>query len=137
MLTIHKLIHLSSKWEVIFSNRPSTLRNSFIYWLLRILFNIVILLAITLLITTFSRELWLPAFEELVTEEDYKIMDELLLGIRTIAIFFIIISGIIVWLSKGALRRNAYINQVEELLDEYKDVSADEYKANPNNTSIK
>jgi hypothetical protein len=137
MLTIHKLIHLSSKWEVIFSNRPSTLRNSFIYWLLRILFNIVILLAITLLITTFSRELWLPALEELVTHEDYEVIDKLLLGFRTIAIFFIIISGIIVWLSKGALRRNTYINQVEELLDEYKDVSADEYKANPNNTSIK
>ncbi len=133
MLTKHKLIHLSAKWEVLFTNRPSTFRNSFIYWFFRILFNIIILLAIILLITTFSRELWLPALEELVTHEDYEVIDKLLLGFRTIALFFIVISGIIVWLSKGALRRNNYIEQVETLLDEYKDVSADEYNTDSDN----
>ena len=115
MLSIHKLHHLAAKWDIIFVNRPSTFRNSFIFWFFRIVFNIIILLALILLVTTFSREMWLPALEDVVTQEDYEIMDGILLGLRVIAIFFIIISGIIVWLSRSAIRRNIYIDQVEEL----------------------
>lgn len=137
MLSIHKLHHLAAKWDIIFAHRPSTFRNSFIFWFFRVVFNIVILLALILLIATFSREMWLPLFEGEISYEDYQIMDELLLGFRVIAIFFIIISGIIVWLSRSAIRRNNYIDQVEALLDEYKEVSAKEYNANPNNYSPK
>lgn len=137
MLSIHKLQHLAAKWDIIFAHRPSTFRNSFIFWFFRVLFNIVILLALILLITTFSREMWLPLFEGEISYEDYQIMDELLLGFRVIAIFFIIISGIIVWLSRSAIRRNNYIDQVEALLDEYKEVSVKEYNSNPNNYSKK
>lgn len=137
MLSIHKLQHLAAKWDIIFAHRPSTFRNSFIFWFFRVVFNIIILLALILLVTTFSREMWLPALEDVVTQEDYEIMDGILLGLRVIAIFFIIISGIIVWLSRSAIRRNNYIDQVEALLNEYKEVSAKEYSANPNNYSPK
>lgn len=68
--------------------------------------------------TTFSREMWLPAFEEVVTAEDYEAMDALLVAMRGTSIFFITISGIIVWLSRSAIRRNNYIVQVEELMTE-------------------
>ncbi|KAB2913646.1 MAG: hypothetical protein F9K23_16615 [Bacteroidetes bacterium] len=118
MLSNQALQHILAKWSILYPNRPSTFRNSVIFWILRVLFNLIILISFAVLMTTFSREMWLPAFEEVVTAEDYEAMDALLVAMRGTSIFFITISGIIVWLSRSAIRRNNYIVQVEELMTE-------------------
>lgn len=133
MLSIHKLHHLSAKWDVLQENRPSIIRNSIVYWFFRIVFNLIAIGAVILFIITFSREMWLPLFEGEITEEDYQIIDQILIAYRVTAIVIFAISVIIVWLSKGASRRNGYIMQIEDIIEEYKKVSDEEYRANPNN----
>jgi succinate dehydrogenase/fumarate reductase cytochrome b subunit len=133
MLSIHQIQHLLTKWNIIYDNRPSTLRSSFILWLIRIVFYLIMLASIVLYITTYSKELWLPAFEEFVPSEQYEAMKWLLSGLRGIAAFFFLISSIITWLTGSALRRNEYIEQIEELMDEFKGFSVNQYNNNPNN----
>ncbi len=93
----------------------------------------LLLFASLVLVTTFSRELWLPLLEGIINKQNYEALNNIFIVLRIIAIFFMLFSSIIVGLSKSALRRNNYIDQVEELLDEYKEVSSDQYNTNPNN----
>lgn len=126
MLSYQQINSALGKWNLLHPNRPSTKRNSIVIWVFRILFNIVFLLASAMLITTFSRELWLDAFKEVIKPDDYQAMDDLLLTLRGLSIFFMILSIIIVWMCRCVIRRNDYIESMETIFAE---LNADNFTA--------
>ena len=117
----HAFQVLSAKWETAKENRPSTFRNQFIFILINIIFSLVILGSIVLYSTTFFKEMWLPLFEGEISAEQIELITRFFIIVKGILLFFIIISSIITWLSSRAMRRNEYINSLEEIIEEYKD----------------
>jgi len=100
-----------------------------LFWILRIAFGLLFIVSIVAFWTTYSRELWLPLIKGEMEGEVYDIMDEMLMGMRMIFGFVFIVSGLITWLCSRSLRRNEYIDDLEEMLEQYYAVSA-EYNAN-------
>ncbi|MGV3599370.1 MAG: hypothetical protein ACO1PI_16020 [Bacteroidota bacterium] len=77
--------------------------------------------------TTFSRELWLDAFKDVIKPDDYEAMDSLLLTLRGLSVFFMVLSVTIVWMCRCIIRRNDYIVSMETIFAELSDF---------NNTSV-
>lgn len=119
MLSQQKLYELATRWEILLKNRPSTTRNHLIFWVLRIVFDIVIIACAIIISTTFFKEMWLPIFQDLITEEDAEAINELFIFFRVILTIIAGFSAIIVWLAVRGLHRNSYIDQLEDLVDEY------------------
>jgi len=114
---------ISAKWDMIKEARPSTLRNHAIFWILRIVFNLVIIGCLIIFSTTFFKEMWLPLFEEDITSEDAEIINNFFIGVRITLGFIIVVSGLIVWLSARAIRRNTYIDVLESIIEEYRETA--------------
>lgn len=127
MLSYQQINSTLGKWNLLHPNRPSTNRNTVIIWVFRILFNIVFLLSVAVLMTTFSRELWLDAFKDVIKPDDYEAMDSLLLTLRGLSVFFMVLSVTIVWMCRCIIRRNDYIVSMETIFAELSDF---------NNTSV-
>jgi formate hydrogenlyase subunit 3/multisubunit Na+/H+ antiporter MnhD subunit len=115
--------NLSAKWDMLKNARPSTFRNHFIFWILRLVFNVIIIGCVIIFSTTFFKEMWLPLFEEDITREDAQIINDFFIGVRVILGFIMIISGIIVWLSARAIHRNNYIDVLENIIEDYRETA--------------
>lgn len=127
MLSYQQINSTLGKWNLLHPNRPSTNRNTVVIWVFRILFNIVFLISVAVLMTTFSRELWLDAFKDVIKPDDYEAMDSLLLTLRGLSVFFMVLSVTIVWMCRCIIRRNDYIVSMETIFAELSDF---------NNTSV-
>lgn len=121
MLSYQQINSTLGKWNLLHPNRPSTSRNTVVIWVFRILFNIVFLISVAVLMTTFSRELWLDAFKDVIKPDDYEAMDSLLLTLRGLSVFFMVLSVTIVWMCRCIIRRNDYIVSMETIFAELSD----------------